>query len=204
MVFRYRPIRFWMHTAHSTCPTGAVFPAPAAPFRFMQRDKVTRVKRSPTVSTVHWAGAIDPSQNLYISNVYVYGSSYYHGTITVYPQGKTKPSETIQGPLKAPHGLALDSHQNLFVADPYAGASVGQVFEVAKGTTTPVPLYLNGLTEPIEVATDGSDNLYVSDNVENVVQIMHQARRRRKSPKAIPTVASCRMESALINRDTFS
>ena len=115
--------------------------------------------------------AIDPSQNLYISNVYVYGSSYYHGTITVYPQGKTKPSETIQGPLKAPHGLALDSHQNLFVADPYAGASVGQVFEVAKGTTTPVPLYLNGLTEPIEVATDGSDNLYVSDNVENVVQI---------------------------------
>ena len=34
-----------------------------------------------------------------------------------------------------------------------------------------MPLYLNGLTEPIEVATDGSDNLYVSDNVENVVQI---------------------------------
>ncbi len=115
--------------------------------------------------------AIDPAQNLYVSNVYVDGSSDYHGTVTVYPHGQTSPSETIQGPLKAPHGLALDSHQNLFIADPYAASSVGAVFEVAHGTTMPVPLNLNGLIEPIEVATDGSNNLYVSDNVANVVQI---------------------------------
>lgn len=115
--------------------------------------------------------AIDPSQNLYVSNVYPYGSSYYHGTVTVYPRGKTKPSETIQGPLKAPHGLALDSHQNLFIADPYEYGYSGGVFEVAYGTTMPVPLNLSGIIVPREVATDSTDNLYVSDEIEKAVQI---------------------------------
>lgn len=80
--------------------------------------------------------------------------------ISEYPFGKTLPSKIVGGAaLKQPFGIALDSGENLYIADP----SAGHVFELAHGASTVTQLNLQDVTYPIGVAFDPSGNLWVTD-----------------------------------------
>src|SRR5471032_2664285 len=100
--------------------------------------------------------AIDKNGTLYVSN--------FPASITEYPFHTTTPSLTITGGgLTNPFGLAIDKNGNLFVAS--------QVFEIAAGSSTVVPLNLQDLTEPLGVAFDKAGNLWVTDGAGDKVNV---------------------------------
>lgn len=114
--------------------------------------------------------AVDKRGTLYVANTY--GTSYsYTGTITEYRYGSTSPSVTITG-LNNPGGIALDPRGNLWIVNhgipPYDTADF---LEVKRGTTNPIVKAFDDIKLPIDIQVDEKENVYISDDVQNVVNI---------------------------------
>jgi sugar lactone lactonase YvrE len=122
--------------------------------------------------------AVDKSGTLYVANTAGYSYNYI-GTITEYPPGYTSPSVTITG-FNNPEGIGLDSHDNLWVINDYVPKYGWEIFEIKKGTTTPISKTFNNTEYPIDIAVDKKENVYISDISQNVVNIYGKG---QSSPK---------------------
>lgn len=106
--------------------------------------------------------AIGPSGDLFVANNNGKGPGY----ISVYKPGGSKPVLTITKDIDIPWAIAVDSKGRLYVASNphYAGAappSAGWISVYAPGSSQPlrkVPVF-----NPIALAIDPSDNLYVAN-----------------------------------------
>jgi serine/threonine-protein kinase len=96
--------------------------------------------------------AVDSAGNVYVTSGATAGSCY----VVVFPKGSSTPSKQING-FDLPIGLAVDAKGDLFVAD----ALKNDVYEVAKGKSTPKELGLTGLEDPTGVSIDPKGNLWV-------------------------------------------
>jgi hypothetical protein len=127
--------------------------------------------------TVYPRGSILPSETLngsdnpdslvvgldgtvYVAN-YSQGGSLGPGSVAKYPKGQTKPKTILQfEPNEFPTGLALDSHNNLFIAFE-KGASNGGVLEMKSGKSKAENIGIRRLTGAAGLAIDRNDNLLV-------------------------------------------
>jgi hypothetical protein len=97
--------------------------------------------------------AVDSHGNVFASNKYL-------ANVVMFAQGKTAPSKTIKGGgMSGPDALAVDSADNLYIAD----STANDVFEVTHGSTTPRSLKLKGLNHPVGIAVDSKNTVYVSN-----------------------------------------
>jgi Beta-propeller repeat len=118
---------------------------------------------------------LDSNRNIYVANA----GSQIGGvdTITVYPagsNGNVQPSLTISGAnteLLVPWGIAVDSSQNIYVAND--GSSVGQLDSVtvfpagSNGNAQPSATISGantGLDSPGGIAVDSDENIYVTND----------------------------------------
>jgi hypothetical protein len=93
---------------------------------------------------------VDASKNLWATEI---GSE----TVNEYAKGATSPSFTISTGIGSPTGLTVDSAGTVYVAN----VASDTVTEYPKGETSP-SLTIPISTSPEYLATDSSDNLYVS------------------------------------------
>jgi serine/threonine-protein kinase len=98
--------------------------------------------------------AVDSAGTVYVTSGSTVGNTY----VLEFPKGATSPSAQVNG-FGLAIGLSIDKNDNLYVADAHNNA----VFEVAKGSTSPVNLGLSGLDDPTGVAIDPSGDLYVTN-----------------------------------------
>ena len=103
--------------------------------------------------------AVDSSGSVFVVNR---GTS---PSVVVFPPGQTTPSRDIASALlRGPEGMALDSAQNLYVADG------SDVTEIPVGSSQPVALNLKGLSAATGVTFDPlTGNLFVSDRGDDEV-----------------------------------
>lgn len=93
---------------------------------------------------------VDGSDNLWVTNL-------GNDTITEYAPGTTSPSFTISSGVANPTGLVVDSEGTVYCAN----VNNNTVTEYPSGQTSP-SLTISMSTSPEYLATDASDNLYVS------------------------------------------
>jgi len=103
--------------------------------------------------------AVDSKGTVYVTS----GSSAGQYYVLEFERGKSKPAIQING-FDLPVGLAIDASDNLYVGD----TNPNKVYEVAKGTTTPVDLQLNDLADPTGLAFDKKDELWVSNDAPQI------------------------------------
>ncbi len=103
--------------------------------------------------------AIDSKGSLYVSNV---GGS--PATITVYSPGKSKPHLTI--PTPGYYGISVDSKGDVF-----ATGSGPTVYGYKPGAKKPYEA-IGGFDDPIAVAVDGKNNVWVADELANKVYVI--------------------------------
>jgi hypothetical protein len=102
--------------------------------------------------------AVDSKGALYVSNV---GSA---PAITVYSPGNDKPHLRI--PTTGYYGIGVDSKGDIF------GASIaGSVVGYRAGKKTPFET-IGGFSNPVGIAVDGKDNVWVSDDSANKVYVI--------------------------------
>jgi sugar lactone lactonase YvrE len=97
---------------------------------------------------------IDSAGTLYVTN-FASGT----GWVSEYALGQTKPVRVITKGIAFPGYCAIDSSDNLWVAN----LGGDDVTEYLKGSTKPHATITNGLTYPVGVAIDHEGNLYVSN-----------------------------------------
>jgi sugar lactone lactonase YvrE len=100
--------------------------------------------------------AVDSKGSLYVSNV-----GYTEETITVYSPGKSKPRLTI--PTPGYYGIAVDSKGDIFAT--YTG---GTVYAYKPGAKKPYES-IGGFDNPVGIAIDSKNNVWVSDDSANKV-----------------------------------
>jgi len=100
--------------------------------------------------------AVDSKGSLYVSNV---GST--EEAITVYSPGTSKPRLTI--PTPGYYGIAVDSKGDIFAT--YFG---GTVYAYKPGAKKPYES-IGGFDNPVGIAVDSKDNVWVSDDSANKV-----------------------------------
>jgi DNA-binding beta-propeller fold protein YncE len=98
--------------------------------------------------------AVDSKGTVYVTSGSV-GSCY----VLEFPKDSSTPATQVNG-FNLPIGLAIDAHDNLYVSDAFAE----KVYEVKKGTTSPVDLGLSKLADNTGIAFDRKDNLWVSND----------------------------------------
>jgi acylphosphatase len=121
--------------------------------------------------------ALDASGNVYVPNVCA-------ASVTVFgagANGNVAPIQTISGTkteLSGPYQLALDTSLNMYVVNyNNGGFDTGSVTVYAAGGNGNVAPIRNiagekpELTEPMGVAVDGSDNVYVASGLDNEVLV---------------------------------
>lgn len=117
----------------------------------------------------------DDVGNMYVANSASVSGAPTPGSVTVYApdwvSGDTAPIKTLIGGntgLVAPQSVALDSRNNMYVAN-YSSDSVTMYSAGwAGGNTAPVKTLVGsntGLDMPSDLAFDSADNLYVSNDV---------------------------------------
>jgi hypothetical protein len=94
--------------------------------------------------------AVDARRRLYVTNT-------SNNTVTAYKPGQTSPYRTYSQGLDAPAGVAVGSDGTVYVSNLFGN----DVVAYARGGTNPSATY-SGLTFPIAVALDASNNLYVT------------------------------------------
>jgi hypothetical protein len=136
---------------------------------------IQTISGSKTGLAQPWGLALDPSGNIYVANQN-YGSGSY--AIAVYAagaNGNVAPIRTISGSatlLSCPAGIALDARTppNIYVANnSCSGSSAGNYAITvyaggANGNVAPIQTIngnYTGLSFPVGIAVDGSDNIYV-------------------------------------------
>lgn len=103
--------------------------------------------------------AVQKGGTLYVSNI---GNS----TLTVYPKGQTSPSVTITNGVSGPYGMALDSKGDIFISNLNNNTVVGYM----AGQTSPFEsIDFSSLGQPVGVAVDGNDNVWVACDSSNAV-----------------------------------
>jgi hypothetical protein len=108
-----------------------------------------------------WTAATDSSNNLYVASChscvpYESGKS----SIDVYKAGTTTLLRSITRGIDGPRSVAVDSHDNLYVANlTYSHRSAVTVY--APGASKPFRRLSEGLVGPFVVALDPSNNLFV-------------------------------------------
>jgi NHL repeat len=112
--------------------------------------------------------AVDGSGNVYVADDC---TNNFAGSVTVYPAGQTSPSLTITDGINCAWGVAVDSQGNVFVTN--LCNSAGSVTGYHAGQTSPfetIPQSSFGpYSQPVGLAADGSDNLWVTDDSHSTV-----------------------------------
>lgn len=100
---------------------------------------------------------VDPHGNVYVCN-------FGNGTVTVYPRGKTSPSETLTG-AGSPIDVVAAKNGTVYVANFNSGTD-GTVLEYAKGQTSPSKTIVafGSASFPEGLALDSSNDLFVAYN----------------------------------------
>ncbi|HKU81059.1 MAG TPA: hypothetical protein VJP76_02730 [Candidatus Tumulicola sp.] len=91
--------------------------------------------------------ALDSHGNLYASNGSPGPSCTFGYGITVYPPGKTNPSEIISGVID-PTAVCVDAKDRLYVAEGYG---YGDVLRFPAGGTSPDMAYTQGINTPVGI-----------------------------------------------------
>ncbi|MFY9630133.1 MAG: NHL repeat-containing protein [Candidatus Cybelea sp.] len=103
------------------------------------------------------AETLDPSGNLYVAN----GTwSHRRYIIAIYSPGAKRPFREVYRNVYGPSAVALDSSQDLYVAN-FDGGTV-TVYPPGKGKV--LRTLSNSVSAPIALAFDHGDNLYVLDS----------------------------------------
>ena len=127
--------------------------------------------------------AVDTSGNIYISSNNYIRTISSNGTITTIAGQSTAGYSGDNGPstssqLNNPVGLALDSYNNIYVADMFNGAirkiSNGIITTVAGGgiirSQDGEPATSANLYSPADVTIDSSGNIYIAENGANAIR----------------------------------
>ena len=114
--------------------------------------------------------AVDTSGNIYISSNNYIRTISSNGTITTIAGQSTAGYSGDNGPstssqLNNPVGLALDSYNNIYVADMFNGA----IRKISNGIITTVAGSAN-LYSPADVTIDSSGNIYIAENGANAIR----------------------------------
>ncbi|MFY9663082.1 MAG: hypothetical protein WAL67_00630 [Candidatus Cybelea sp.] len=138
--------------------------------------------------------ALDASGNLYVAN---YAGVGYNdrGTVTAYTAGSVgnvAPARTISGSntgLYQPEGVAFDTGSNIYVPNGFGGpsnaGSVTVYAPTASRNAAPIRTIQGTKTkldEPLGIALDGSDNLYVGNYESNTVTVYAAGANGRVKP----------------------
>lgn len=106
--------------------------------------------------------AVDKHGTLYVANE---GNS----TITIYPAGQSAPSLTISTGLDSNYGVTVDSKGDVFATNLGDDTVVGY----KAGATSPFEtIDFSNLGQPVGLAADSKDNLWVACDSTNVIYII--------------------------------
>ena len=103
--------------------------------------------------------AVDKKGTLYVANI-------GNNTITEYPKGQTSPSVTIADGLSSPEGVAVDSKGDVFASNLGNNTVVGYLPGQTSAYET---INFGSLGQPVGIAIDGKDNLWVATDTTNSV-----------------------------------
>jgi hypothetical protein len=117
--------------------------------------------------------AIGPTGDLFVANYIGKG----HGYITVYQRGGSKPMLRITRDIKLPWALAVDSKGRLYVANnPFYWGGHGRsgwISVYASGGSQ--PLRKVRVRDPVALALDTSDSLYVANVLNHSSVLVYSA-----------------------------
>ena len=162
---------------------GSVFVYPALSSSgtgLLNEAPIATISGSTTGLSEPYGIALDSSRNIYVTG---YNTNTGFESVSVYPALGSNtglldeaPIATISGNngsiagLSEPVGIALDSSQNIYVADngatsvfvyPALGSSTGTLIEAPIAT---ISGNITGLDSPKNIALDSSQNIYVTDD----------------------------------------
>jgi hypothetical protein len=147
------PKHVWMYTAGQNQQAVLIYDLDL--FGTPQIGEIDDGVNGPNQATIDSAGTV------YVANV-------TGGNVTIYPAGALSPSLTLQG-LTRPCGVAIDTNGDVYVTNRAATPSINVY---AQGQTTPYRVITSNLIQvPTEPQFDDNRNLYVSDNVTNVIEV---------------------------------
>ncbi len=124
--------------------------------------------RSPNPSPISsiTTGINSPAGLAVLKGGTLYVSNLGNNTLTVYPKGQTSPSLTITNGVSGPYGMALDSKGDVFISNLNNNTVVGYL----AGQTSPFEtIDFSSLGQPVGVAVDGNDNVWVACDSTNAV-----------------------------------
>lgn len=85
--------------------------------------------------------------------------------------------------LKSPAAIATDSAHRIFVADP--GANIVHIFDLERGRYAHLTGTADRLHDPVDLAVDARDNLYVVDQISRTIFVYDPVGKYRRSLGAL-------------------
>jgi WD40 repeat protein len=111
---------------------------------------------------VHDVAAM-PSKKAFANSGYLY-AAMYHGMVSVYAPGGSKPKLTLTKGICNPIAVLFDKSNNVYVvSQQYPGGCSGSVSEYAPNGSTPLRTFAQGLQYPEGAAIDSSGRVYISN-----------------------------------------
>jgi sugar lactone lactonase YvrE len=111
---------------------------------------------------------VDGTGTVYVADACANSPS---GSVVVYPAGQTSPSRIITDGLNTPVGVAVDSEGDVFVSN--IGTNTANIVAYAAGQSTPYETIGQSAfgtnAQPVGLAVDGSDNLWVASDANSTV-----------------------------------
>lgn len=97
--------------------------------------------------------------------------------------GPADPASPANDALKGPSAIATDSAHRIFVADP--GANTVHIFDLEHGRYSHLAGSAERLRDPVDLALDARDNLYVVDQISRTIFVYDRAGKYRRSLGAL-------------------